>query len=307
MRLASLLARATSTVLLTLALGACAASADDTAAPSTTANEIQSAPPRLGPHLRIVAGNLTSGNQQSWDPGDGIRILQGLAPDIALLQEFNYRSNTEADYKTFVATAFDASFAYTVESDKVQIPNGVVSRYPIKESGTWDDPQVSNREFQWARIDIPGDKDLWAVSVHLLTGGNRSAEARALVGHLRDVVPPTDYIVIGGDLNSPSRTDGSLQAFSELTRTSGPWPADPSGKEGTNASRKKPYDWVLADPALDALMVPVTLGTRSYTNGLVFDSRTYPALADVAPVQKTDSGSSNMQHMAVVKDFVLGE
>ena len=304
MRFASLILRATSKVLFTLAIGACAASTEDAAAQSTDA--IESAP-HSGTHLRIVAGNLTSGNQQSWDPGDGMRFLKGLAPDVALLQEFNYGTNSDADYKTFLATAFDASFSYTADSDSAQIPNGVVSRYPIKESGTWDDPQVSNRAFQWARIDIPGDKDLWAVSVHLLTSGNRSAETSALVGHLKAVAPDSDYIVIGGDLNSPSRTDGSLQTFSQIMSTKGPWPADPSGKEGTNASRKKPYDWVLTDPDLDALMVPVTLGAATYTNGLVFDSRTYPKLADVAPVQKTDSGSSNMQHMAVVKDFVLPE
>ena len=305
MRFASLILRATSTVFFTFAVGACAASTEDASAQST--NAIASAAPRSGTHLRILAGNLTSGNKQSWDPGDGMRILKGLAPDVALLQEFNFRGNTDADYKAFLATAFDASFSYTAESDSAQIPNGVVSRYPIKESGTWDDPEVGNRAFQWARIDLPGDKDLWAVSVHLLTSGNRSAEASTLVGHLKEVAPDSDYIVIGGDLNSPGRTDGSLQTFSQITRTKGPWPADPSGKDGTNASRKKPYDWVLTDPDLDALMVPVKLGSASYAAGLVFDSRTYPTLADVAPVQKSDSGSSNMQHMAVVKDFVLVE
>src|SRR5205085_11524393 len=40
--------------------------------------------------LRLVAANLTSGNFQSWDPGDGIRILEGLHPDVVLVQEFNY-------------------------------------------------------------------------------------------------------------------------------------------------------------------------------------------------------------------------
>jgi endonuclease/exonuclease/phosphatase family metal-dependent hydrolase len=298
--------RIASTLFVTFALGGCAGSVDESSGQSSDAIESVSSRAN-GTHLRILAGNLSSGNQQSWDPGHGMRILKGLAPDVALLQEFNFGSNTDADYKTFLATAFDASFSYTVESDHAQIPNGVVSRYPIKESGTWNDPQVSNREFQWARIDIPGDKDLWAVSVHLLTSGNRSAEASALVGHLKQVAADSDYIVIGGDFNSPSRTDGSLQTFSQIMKTKGPWPTDPSGKEGTNASRKKPYDWVLADPDLDALMVPVKIGSGSYASGLVFDSRTFPNLADVAPVQKGDSGSSNMQHMAVVKDFVLPE
>jgi len=36
----------------------------------------------------------------------------------------------------------------------------------IVEAGEWDDPRVGNRDFAWARIDIPGPVDLWAVSVH---------------------------------------------------------------------------------------------------------------------------------------------
>ena len=75
--------------------------------------------------------------------------------------------------------------------------------------------------------------------------------------------------------------------------------------ENTNANRGKPYDWVFASPNLVATQVPTTLGATSYPTGLVFDSRVYTPLSDVAPVQKSDSGSKAMQHMAVVKDFHL--
>jgi len=43
--------------------------------------------------------------------------------------------------------------------------------------------------------------------------------------------------------------------------------------------------------------------SHSFSNGLVFDSRVYAPLSDVAPVQFGDS--SNAQHMAVLKDFKI--
>jgi len=39
----------------------------------------------------------------------------------------------------------------------------------------------------------------------------------------------------------------------------------------------------------------------------VFDSRVYTPLSDVAPVLSTDSAATNMQHMAVVRDFAFGD
>ena len=308
MRLSSMMLRVTAALMLTFALGACAANADDSTGGSndalTHATDGGAAP--TGLRIRLANGNISSGNNQSYDPGDGIRILKGLAIDVAMIQELNYGSNTDADYKSFVAQAFDSSYSYAIESG-AQIPNGIVSRYPIKSSGKWVDPSVGNRGFEWAQIDIPGDKDLWAVSVHLLTSssGNRQAEAVSLVAQVKQTVPAADYFVLGGDFNSGTRTEPCITTFSQITRTAGPWPADSNGKDGTSASRSKPHDWVLADPDLDALGIPVQIGNLSFPNGLVFDSRTYPNLADVAPITATDSASANMQHMAVVRDFAL--
>jgi hypothetical protein len=53
------------------------------------------------------------------------------------------------------------------------------------------------------------------------------------------------------------------------------------------------------------LLVPVVMPSRTYTNGLVFDSRVYTNLTDVPPVVFADSGAPNMQHMGVVKDFKI--
>lgn len=285
-----------------LTLGGCAASAGESSSSSESAI-LRDEP---GIKVRIVAGNLTSGNKQSWDPGDGVRILKGLGADVAVLQEFNYKNNSDADYREFLAEAFEPDFHYTVEKG-VQIPNAVVSRYPIVDQGVWDDPQVANRSFVWARIDVPGDKDLWAISLHLLTSGSqkRQAEATALAARIKATIPESDYLVIGGDLNTGSRTEQCLTTLGRFARTTGPWPVDSKGNGNTSRTRSKPYDWLLADADLEAHQIPVRIGDDSFANGLVFDSRNYPDLDAVEPARQSDSGSVNMQHMAVVKDFTL--
>jgi endonuclease/exonuclease/phosphatase family metal-dependent hydrolase len=259
-------------------------------------------------NLRVVAGNLSSGATSTYDAGEGIRILKGLRPDIALLQELNYKSNAKADLDAFVTEAFGAGYEYHRE-DGVQIPNGVVSRYPILTSGRWADPQVDNRGFVYAKIDIPGPRDLWAVSVHFLTSSssNRSSEATSLVAQLGAVVADGDFVVIGGDLNTQSRTEPCITTLAQIVRTAGPWPADQDGNDNTNGPRNAPYDWVLEGAALGAFQVPTSIGANEFPDGLVFDSRAYSPLEDVAPIMATDSAAQNMQHMAVVKDFAVPE
>jgi endonuclease/exonuclease/phosphatase family metal-dependent hydrolase len=151
--------------------------------------------------LRLAAANLTSGNNQSYTPGHGARILKGIAADIVMIQEFNFGSNSASDLRGFVNDTFGTGFSFYRESGG-DIPNGIISRYPIRAAGEWDDPFVSNRDFAWARIDIPGDRDLWAVSVHLLTANasTRSDEAEELVLRIRATIPQSDFLVIGGDL-----------------------------------------------------------------------------------------------------------
>ena len=73
----------------------------------------------------------------------------------------------------------------------------------------------------------------------------------------------------------------------------------------TSQPRTKPYDWILADPDLNALMVPAVFGVNSFPAGLVLDTRVYTPLTDVAPALVTDSAASGMQHMAVTKDYFV--
>ncbi|MBI4861172.1 MAG: endonuclease/exonuclease/phosphatase family protein [Candidatus Riflebacteria bacterium] len=255
--------------------------------------------------IRIVAANLTSGNDQSYDPGHGIRILKALKPDVVMIQEFRYTRGPVAQMvKEIVGPS-----SYFYREDGYELPNGVLSRWPIKEAGSWKDPHIGNRGLTWARIDIPGDRDLWAVSLHLKAGGDskqvRMQEAEVLVGLVKKKVPQGDYMTVGGDFNTSDRTEPCLRELSEVVETAAPYPVDQSGKSGTSANRGKPYDWVLANGDLDAKAVVTKVGAKSFPDGLVFDSRVSPSLFSAGEVQADDSASANMQHMAVVRDFAV--
>ncbi len=263
-------------------------------------------PPPVPGNLRVMAANISSGPSLVYGPAEGVRIFQGLRPDVVLVQELVVGSNSTAEVDNFVTVTFGAGFTYYREP-AVQIPNGIISRYPILESGTWVDPAVANRGFAYAKLDLPGPHPLWAISLHLLTTGaaQRATEVTALVAQVRAVIPAADYLVLGGDLNTPVRAEPCITGLSEIVVTTGPYPADGAGNENTSAPRSKPYDWVLADSDLAAFGLPVAIGKRGYVGGLVFDSRVFAPLADVAPVQLMDSAAQNMQHMPVVRDFLV--
>ncbi|WP_371817305.1 lamin tail domain-containing protein [Myxococcus sp. CA051A] len=256
--------------------------------------------------IRVMAANISSGNGQDYDPGHGIRIFQGTDADIVMIQEFNYLTDSAADIRTFVNTAFGAGFSYYREAG-AQIPNGIISRYPIIASGEWDDPQVTNRDFAWARIDIPGPRDLWAVSVHLLTSNasTRNTEAASLVSRIQANIPTGDYLVIGGDFNTSSRSEASFSTFSQVVSTASPYPADRNGNTNTNAGRNSPYDHVLVDSDLRQYQTSVVIGSSSFANGLVVDTRVYSPIGDLSPALAGDSGATGMQHMGIIKDFLV--
>jgi len=259
-----------------------------------------------GTNVRIMAANISSGAKLSYGPEEGVRIFKGLAPDVVLIQEFKTDTTSATEVDTFVTGTFGSTFTYYREPG-VEIPNGIISRYPITESGRWADPQVANRGFAYAKIAVPGAHPLWAVSLHLLTtnGTARAAEATALVTQVRALIPAADYLVVGGDLNTNTRIESCITALSEIVFTNGPFPADGSGNESTNAPRNAAYDWLIPNKDLALLQIPTVVGTTTFAAGLVFDSRVYTPLTDVAPVQATDSAALNMQHMPVVRDFRL--
>lgn len=263
------------------------------------------APPAQAGNFRLVTGNLTSGNLQAYE-APGIRIFRGLAPDVAMVQELNFATDSAADLRSFVDQAFGTEFSLTRGAASGQIPNGIVSRYPILASGEWLDTEVGNRDFVWARIDIPGPTDLFAVSVHLLTSSatERNIEAGELAQHIQGL-PADAYVVLGGDFNTGTRTEPCVVTLSAVLVSAGPFPVDQANLGTTNSTRSKPYDWVLVNGALQALETGVTLGSNVFAHGAVIDTRVYTPISDLAPALVGDSGAPSMQHMAVVRDFAL--
>ncbi|AKJ07541.1 endonuclease/exonuclease/phosphatase family metal-dependent hydrolase [Archangium gephyra] len=297
--------------LFTLSLSACGTGTESTESEPLPATEVGSEvgstdSQLLTARVRLMAANISSGNYQSYDPGHGTRIFQGTKPDVVMIQEFNYGDNSATAIRNFVNTAFGSTFYYYREAG-AQIPNGVISRWPIVASGEWDDPYVTNRDFAWARINIPGPRDLWVVSVHLLTADatTRNNEASNLVSRIKASIPTGDYLAIGGDFNTDTRSESSFSTFAQVVTTGSPYPADRNGNTNTNATRAKPYDHVLVDSDLRAYQTSTVIGSSSFSAGLVVDTRVYSPLSDISPALSTDSGATNMQHMAVIKDFVV--
>lgn len=255
--------------------------------------------------MRIVAANLTSGAKQSYDPGDGARILNTLQPDIVLIQEFNFGDNSDNAIRAFVDKVFGPGFYYFREPGS-SIPNGIISRYPILDAGTWDDRTSPNREFAWAKLDIPGPVDMWVISLHLLNGvaEDRTKQARDLVARIQKEINPKEYVVLGGDLNMNSRQEGSVQILSSVVSPE-VVPVDPKNNPNTNSNRSKPYDWVMPSRLLERFQVPTDFGGYSFPAGLVFDTRVFKPKAPLHPARPGDSGVPGMQHMPVVKDFEI--
>ena len=259
--------------------------------------------------IRFMAANLTSGNNQSYETA-GINIFKGLKPDIVAIQEFKYNgSSADTQLRQLVDTAFGASFYYYRETGSYNIPNGIVSRFPILAAGSWDDPLLTDRGFAWAQLDVPGSDDLYVVSVHLYgsgTSGDRNTEATLIKSNILANFPANAWVVVAGDFNTGSRSESAVTTFKTfLSDDSVPTDAESGGTPDTNEPRSKPYDYVLPSYSLATNLVPASFPSHSFANGLVFDSAVYTPLSDVSPVTYGDSHVSGMQHMGVIKDFSI--
>jgi endonuclease/exonuclease/phosphatase family metal-dependent hydrolase len=261
--------------------------------------------------LTVMAANLTGQSQRYEEPQ--IRILQGLKPDVVALQEFRYGNSSPPEIRAFVDLAFGTNYSYYRESSATEtygIPNGIVSRFPIADSGCWDDVTIPDRGFAWARLRLPGTNDLYVISVHFKasSGSANSAQRATEAANLRDLVeahfPPDAWVVVAGDLNTGWRGEQALTTLTGFL-SDAPIPTDAisGGNEKTNLDRDRPYDYVLPSFSMTNSLAPVVLGGQSFSNGLIFDSRVFAPLPAVPPIQRGDS--TNGQHMAVLKAFHL--
>jgi endonuclease/exonuclease/phosphatase family metal-dependent hydrolase len=191
--------------------------------------------------VRVMAANLT-GNSQIYGAPQ-VRILQGLKPDIVCIQEFRYATSSQDDIRYFVTNTFGTTFSYFRESG-FAIPNGVISRWPILNAGSWDDPEIPDRGFAWAQIDLPGTNDLYAVSVHLSSGGGSAVRANE-AAHLKALIqanfPAGSWVIVAGDMNTDTRSESAMATFTTFLSDS-PIPSDSEsgGDEDTNTNRNKP-------------------------------------------------------------------
>jgi hypothetical protein len=260
-----------------------------------------------------MAANLTSGNYQRYEE-PGIRILQALKPDICCIQEFNYNGGVQ----DFVQVAFGAYYHYYREpyNSAGDVPNGIIYHQDFKllASGSWKDSQIPNRGFAYVRLDIPGNNPhLFVMSVHLSTNDEkRRLEVQELLHNLfqyfgvQKAEDIQDYIVLAGDFNTGNRNAEALWILkTEGLFVDNPIPIDQSTVPDTNASRSLEHDYVLPHRLLSQYHATLTIGNQTFPNGLVFDSRVYSPLSNVPPVKKEDSAAVNMQHMAVIKLFLV--
>ena len=267
--------------------------------------------------IRVMTANLNSGTPPDWDwyRDPSINIFQGLKPDIILIQEFNVDSGTSR--RGFVNNAFGIEYNYYCEPSiggDWAMPNGIISRWPIKSKGHWADDNFethTTRSFVWAVIDIPGSIDLQVVSIHLKAGDGskerqiREAEATQLKGYVQANFDDSKYIIVGGDLNLQHDGQSPIGIFSSYLDATDHRPRDRNGDTDTNAGRDKPYDWIMPNEKLDSYHTTIYIGTdfQAFTEGIVFDSEIFTPLSSVSPIESGDSRYWQCYHMAVMKAF----
>ena len=291
-------------------------------------------PPTVdGTPIRFMAANITS-DGDGYDPDAGRNIFKAVKPDIAMIQEFRLSKQKPAD---FFAEIFGPEFHYFVGSfdssisEKSSKPNAIASRFPIIDTGEWrpqnrkdgrDQDAYKDRFWTYAVVDIPGDRDLLVVSVHLHTENNRY-EYEPLAEKIIAKQKEGDYYVaIGGDFNTKGLNYEVLTTQCETFRSifaldTSKVPVDQNGNANTNAKRGSQLDWVLFDKDFDAFAVPTEIGAHTgknaYPYGHVFDTRVYAnsyhngvcELTLVPPATERDSAAKEMQHMAVIRDVVV--
>ncbi len=258
--------------------------------------------------LRIVAANLTTAKQSYRTNDAGSRILKALNADVVLLQEARIDGNAADDamFAAWVRHTFGPEFHFVRGKDD-NIPNAIISRYPFKSVAEIEDTLVGDRDHVVARIDIPGPKDLLAVSVHLVTRNarDRQLEGEAIVDYIKHESQPDDLIVVGGDMNTDNTAEGLFPALRSIVMRD--QAKGPDGDSNTNMADRKPYDHVLASPELHVRELPIDLGGTVFPTGLVVDTveMTEEQLAALPGVERGDARAAEMQHMAVVRDFSI--
>jgi len=189
--------------------------------------------------LKIMTANVSKVGTYAGD--SGIRIFQGMEPDIVMLQEWVL--DPIESYRDYVDEAFGAEFYYYLGKSTGTgfgyMPNGIVSRWEIQTVGSWEDTSVTpsaDNDFAWAQIDLPGNNDLLAVSVHLKADAGEAARRLAQAQVIKDYVenslvynPSSSFLVVAGDLNAESEYEWCIQTFATFLEPTANRPRDRKG------------------------------------------------------------------------------
>lgn len=270
-------------------------------------------PARAATRVRVVAANVASGRSLRYEEA-GLRILEALQGDIYLLQRFRVGGDDEGSVRELARRVLGGKgYFYREPEDALGAsPSAILSRYPILESGEWRDVEVSDRDYVWALIDVPGRRHLLAISLNFKAGDliedrrRRRREATRLVRMLRISRAARHWLLLGGSIHNRSRDEEALEELASVVVTEGPWPADGAGDEGTTVDRQGAQDWILADEDLDGREAAVVIEEQRFPGGLVFDSRRFRPLRSVRPVRSGDSAVAGLTHLPVIRDFMLG-
>jgi endonuclease/exonuclease/phosphatase family metal-dependent hydrolase len=260
----------------------------------------------------VAAANLssqTSPIDTCYRPFAG-RIFEGLAPDVIAIQEFNTTNNGEyASRRDFIDQHLGTNYQYYVEPDSI-MPNGIISRWPILDAGTWDDPELSDREFVWATIQLPTNRLLHVISLHIKAGttdedvSRRVNEAHSLTNFIATAFSPTNFIALCGDFNLVDRREATLHILTNDFPCN--WiPRDQQGYKDTNRNRQNPFDWVMANPLLDSHSTTTVIAGVDFPYGAIFDSRLWET--PPAPILTNDSVGEGIQHMLVMRTFSFAQ
>lgn len=276
--------------------------------------------------VRFVSSNLTSGTQQSYDPGHGLRILQGLCnvpyAVVIGMQEFNYGDNSDDALQEFAEKACGEGATFYREESDSQIPNGfIIKGLPILEKGYWVDKVTTNRGFAWIKLGLPVGQHFYAYSVHFSTRSPKNRQRQALaLATLTDMhVPRGQGRILMGDLNTNSTDESAWDILRSATYVDNHVPVDSKNRSATNTARKKKrYDVVLANDTLDRWQAPLDLRgspkekirerVNYFPDGLVLDTQDFPNVERVfRPARKSDSQAPHFQHHPAVQEYVFPE
>ncbi|HMO49538.1 MAG TPA: hypothetical protein PKE26_03550 [Kiritimatiellia bacterium] len=281
---------------------------------------IEGAPPASEPEapslpigaFTVMAANLSiqpSASFSYYDDSAG-RLFQGLQPDIVAIQEFTV-TNT-GGHRAFVDQHFGTNYHFFVESTDGDtaspMPNGIISRWPLIAAGEWEDVNISNRDFAWATVELPGSGRVHVVSVHLKAGSTESdidrriLQAHALTNLIHHAFGSNDYIILAGDLNCSTRNEPALRILTNIFNDVRQ-PADRHGNRNTNRAGNRPFDFVLANQAVAAYETPLTVDGVLFPDGLIFIDNQWDILPH--PILAGDSYAPNRQHMPVMKRFAI--